>query len=193
MQTTSLLPSYAELTDVLNKTHVNSNAAQVHGLLCGFICGIPEGKNKIWEEVIFGSNSKKNKETSEILQQLYETSYHQLSEFSFEFSLLLPDDDENINLRAEALGSWCQGFLTAIEYSKIPLQEQEEGSNEITEALDDLTEIAQIDFDEITTNEEDETAYFELTEYVRLTILMIFQELNSHPLENEEPDGSAQQ
>ena len=28
-----------------------------------------------------------------------------------EFELMLPDDDESLEARVEALGTWCQGFV----------------------------------------------------------------------------------
>jgi uncharacterized protein YgfB (UPF0149 family) len=43
--------------------------------------------------------------------------------------------------------------------------------------LDDITEISEINFGDIAENDEDESAYFELVEYVRLSVLMIFHEL----------------
>lgn len=182
MSETSNLPSYAEFADILQKIEPTCHFAQIHGLLCGFICGTSgESEPDLWDEVF--PNTKKSKKGETVLKQIYESAYHQLSEFSFEFNLLLPDDETDINIRAEALGLWCQGFLTGLELSKVSVTHPPEG--EVKEALDDIIEIAQINFGDIASNDEDETAYFELVEYVRLTVLMIFHELKS--------DGSEQQ
>jgi uncharacterized protein YgfB (UPF0149 family) len=165
-------PSYDELTQLLDKNLPNHNAAQTHGLLCGYICLNPEDPNPL--ATLFPKLKLKNK-TAATLKEVYEISFHQLNEFSFEFELILPDDECDINIRAEALGLWCQGFLTQIEKADPKLSNQI--SNEVAEALNDFTEIAKINFGEIATNEEDETAYYELAEYVRLSILMIYNEL----------------
>lgn len=171
----SSLPSYIELTNIFQKIQANSQTAQIHGMLCGYICATTGGEADFWEEIF--PNAKKNRKGHEILKQIYETTYHQLSEFSFEFNLLLPDDQVDINARAEALGLWCQGFLTALEQLHVSIQSRPQ--DEVKEALDDLIEIAKINFGDIATNEEDEAAYFELVEYVRLTVLMIFHELKT--------------
>jgi uncharacterized protein YgfB (UPF0149 family) len=168
------LPGYAEVTTALKKTPGRYNASQVHGLMCGLICAISAKDSTRWEGIL---GIAKDPEGLEVLQRLYETSYHQMSEFSFEFTLLLPSDKTEINKRAEALGLWCQGFLTGLEQGKVPIKNREPG--EVTEALDDFIEISQVNYDDTATTDEDETAYFELVEYVRLAALMVYQELRS--------------
>lgn len=175
MTTTPSLPSYTEVANALKKTPANFDAAQVHGLMCGLICATSGQAETHWEKLLFGSS--KSQKAKEILQELYENSYHQMSEFSFEFSLLLPDDNEDINQRAEALGLWCQGFITGLEQCKVPIQNRV--PDEVTEALNDIIEISQVNYGDIASTDDDETAYFELVEYVRLAALMIFQELKS--------------
>lgn len=184
MSTTPVLPSYTEVMDELKKSPVKYNASQVHGLLCGLLCSPSEQLHEKWEKILFGEKHLKNKAT---LEQLFEITHQQLSEFSFEFSLLLPGDDADINDRTEALGLWCQGFLTGLEHAKIPIQHRK--PSDITEALNDIIEISQVNFGDIADDEEDETAYFELVEYVRLAVLMIFQDLRS----NNSPTTTSEQ
>lgn len=169
MNQTPVLPNYVELTRVFEKIMPNCNVAQIHGLLCGTICanaGVDVDFIKLFPLL------KKSKKALSLLQQMYEVSYHELSEFSFQFSLILPTDSVDVNTRAENLGLWCQGFLTGL--GQVPATEV---SDEVNEALEDMLEISKINFNDISTNDEDETAYFELVEYVRLSILMIFHEL----------------
>jgi len=175
MTQTPSLPSYTDIADLLAAAKSHFHPAQVHGLLCGYICATSGKMDSPWEKQVLGKN--KDPASRELLQHLYEISYHQMSEFSFEFTLLLPEDNIDINLRTEALGLWCQGFLTGLEQSNIPLQNRE--ASDVTETINDLIEIAQVNYGGITNNEEDETAYFELVEYVRLGILMIFQDLKT--------------
>lgn len=172
----SSLPSYSELADALEKTKSTFNAAQVHGLLCGLICASAGDFDKgAWQKRILGT--KKNRQSVELLQQLQETSYHQMTDFSFEFSLILPEDSIDINARTEALGLWCQGFLTGLD--KSAKQIKQHGSEEMQDALNDIIEIAKVNYGDLTDNDEDEAAYFELVEYVRLAALMIFHEMKS--------------
>lgn len=170
---TSSLPSYDEIADLLLAAKSNFHPTEVHGLFCGHISGTSAKIDQSLEKLVLGNN--KNPEFREQLQQLYEISYHQMSEFSFEFTLLLPDDDSDINIRTEALGFWCQGFLTGLQQAKISIQNREE--SDVTETINDLIEIAQVTFGDIAGDDEDEMAYFELVEYVRLSVLLIFQDL----------------
>lgn len=187
MSDSSDILSYTDLSASFQKIEPNANIAQVHGILCGMLCGADESDHDLWP-VIF-PHAKKSKKGEGLLKQLYEATYHQLSEFSFEFRILLPEDETDINLRAEALGLWCQGFLLGLEHTQIPLQNHPK--EEVKEALDDIIEIAKITFGDIPTNDEDETAYYELVEYVKLSALMIFHELQvSHSEEMDNDDDT---
>jgi uncharacterized protein YgfB (UPF0149 family) len=179
MSQDSALPSYTELTSILQKIQPNCHVSQIHGLLCGYVCATSGEVFDLWDNIF--PSVKKNQKGAEVLKALYESTYHQLSEFSFEFAIILPEDDSDINFRAESLGLWCQGFLTGLEQSDISNRTQ--GDVELKEALDDIIEIAQLTFGDINSNDEDEAAYFELVEYVRLSALMIFHELKNDLVE----------
>jgi uncharacterized protein YgfB (UPF0149 family) len=183
MSTVPTLPSYTDIDDTLQNAPTTYNASQVHGLMCGLLCAFSDQMQTHWEKILFGSNKQQN---LEILEELYEKSYQQMNEFSFDFALLLPEDDIDINIRVEALGLWCQGFLTGLEHAKVPLKNRAPG--DVTEALDDFLEISQVSYGDLTQDEEDETAYVELVEYVRLAVLMIFHDLkgsDASGLDNE--------
>lgn len=176
MQTTQSLPSYTELTNALQKTQALTEAAETHGLLCGIICATQGELPYDWEKQVIGP--KPNPETSQLLQQAFDSSYQQISEFSLEFQLLLPSERTSLTNRTECLGLWCQGFLIGLN--------QREGLRELpfstdaAEALEDITEIAQINSEETfdnNDNEANETAYIELVEYIRLAILMLYYEM----------------
>lgn len=182
MSEMSPLPSYTDLTDALEKTQSPLHASEVHGLICGIICIAEGGAENQWETLVEGP--KKNKQSTELLRQLYTASFEEISQFSFEFALLLPETDTDINSRAECLGFWCQGFLTGLEQASTSIEERT--SEEVKDALNDLTEIAQVQYEDIASTDEDETAYFELVEYVRLVVLMIYHDLNTEAPPGEE-------
>ena len=166
------LPSYTEFNQALSKTAVNLHPSQVHGLLCGLLCGNPESE-PAWEEVIADlKDSSKSKRT---LQDLYEKSAKLLADFSFEFQLLLPSDSQSLRIRAEALTLWCQGFLTGLKLTQVPIENRPK--SEVTESINDLVEIAKMNFEDVVASEEDEAAYIELVEYVRMAVVMIYQDL----------------
>lgn len=170
------MPNYVELNRVLNKSSLKLHPSEVHGLICGILCSNKANKN--WEELIIGEEKEPAK-TYELLQNLYNISAKQLDEFLFEFQLLLPEDSQHLNQRAEALSLWCQGFLTGLQSGKKNLKR----SSDINEAINDVTEIAKMNYEDVVENEEDEAAYIELVEYVRMAIILIYQdrqELEGH-------------
>ncbi len=176
----SSLPNYAEVTQTLKSEETPFLPAQVHGYICGLLCATGGKIDNSWQNIVLGE--KINRSTRDLLQQIFEVSFHLISEFSFEFAILLPDDKADLNLRSEALGAWCQGFLAGLKQCKVPLEDRE--PSEITDTLNDIIEIAQVNYGDLKSNDEDENAYFELVEYVRLAVLMLFHEMKA-------PDGYA--
>jgi uncharacterized protein len=176
----SSLPTFAKLTTALGKTVLKLHPSQVHGLICGLICGNPYSTTA-WEELLTGNN--KSQYTHDLLQQLYDASAKQLSEFLFELELILPPDQKSLSERAEALSLWCQGFLTGLKLTSVPLVEREPG--ETTEAINDMIEIAKMDYEDLEGNEENEQAYTELVEFVRMAVILIYQDLRETEASNQ--------
>ena len=168
--TSLALPSYTELTNVLSNTTLKMHPSQVHGLICGILCGHADSKSA-WETLVTGG--KESKKTHEVLQHLYDASSKQLSDFLFEFQLILPMDSQVLPERAEALTLWCQGYLTGLKLVNIPIVNREQ--SEMTEAINDLIEIAKMNYEDVVASEEDEAAYVELVEYIRMAVILIYQ------------------
>lgn len=166
------LPTFAVLSRALDQTALKLHPSQVHGLICGILCGNPNSTSA-WEELVTGG--EETEKTHEVLQSLYDASAKQLKEFLFEFELILPSDTDALPARAEALTLWCQGVLTGFKLAGVPIIERE--ASETTEAINDLIEIAKMNYEEVIATEEDEAAYIELVEYVRMAIIYIYQDL----------------
>ena len=82
--------------------------------------------------------------------------------------------------RTRSLAQWCTGFLAGLGLGA-PLQAL---SEESSEALQDLQQIAQAGFsiqgddaDQEGLEEENEQAFFEIVEYVRVVTLILREEL----------------
>lgn len=166
------LPNYRVLDQALNKTSLKLHPSQVHGLVCGILTGDTTGTTA-WEELVTGG--EETPKAHEVLQELYDTSAKQLAEFLFEFQLVLPSDSEQLPVRAEALTLWCQGFLTGLKLVQIPIVDRE--ASEMTEAINDIIEIAKMNYEDVVASEEDEAAYVELVEYVRMAVILIYQDI----------------
>lgn len=164
------LPKYSELAQALNNTTLKLHPSQVHGIVCGILCD--DKKNLPWEDLITGAQDPDN--THQVLRELYMASSKQLDEFLFEFQLILPQDSIELPERAEALTLWCQGFLTGLKFVEIPISGR--SPNDTTEAINDIIEIAKMNYEDVVASEEDEVAYTELVEYVRMAVILIYQD-----------------
>jgi uncharacterized protein YgfB (UPF0149 family) len=166
----------------LNQTSTETPASEVHGIVCGVISGNSNSKAK-WEELITGPDVAG--EIHEMLQNLFTVTAKQLDDYLFDFQLLLPGDSEALPLRAEALTLWCQGYLTGLKLAEVQLSGRSEG--EVTEAINDIIEIAKMNYEDVMASEEDEAAYTELVEYVRMAAILIYQNLHE---QNEKTGAS---
>lgn len=181
MKNNALL-EFDHLSKMLLETSSKPHPSQVHGIISGLLCGEAGGDTTAWESLVTGD--QENTQVHEILQALYHHSRAQLVDFSFEFNLILPEDNASLAERAEALTLWCQGFLTGLKLSGVPIEGRDE--SELTEGINDLIEIAKMNYEQVVEAEEDEHAFAELVEYVRMVVIFVFQELTGSLRDDEQ-------
>jgi uncharacterized protein YgfB (UPF0149 family) len=100
---------------------------------------------------------------------------------------LLPDDDTPLAMRADALSQWCQGFLYGLGSGTTG--DPAEVSVEAAEIIRDFTEITQVGVDADEQTEDNEVAFAEVLEFVRVGVQLLFVELA--PARGEEPAPGA--
>jgi len=179
-------PSYQDLNAALEQAHANVSASEAHGILCGFICADKEMTDDSWIELILGSQQALQQVSPQILEKnrvlllkLHEIALTKLQNIEFDFSLLLPDDDTALAPRSEALSHWCQGFIIAITRSGIVIENCV--SEDARDALKHLLEISKLNPDAVEiSDDEEERAYNEVMEYVRVAVLMVYTEIANH-------------
>jgi uncharacterized protein YgfB (UPF0149 family) len=112
----------------------------------------------------------------DLIVELLETTVQQLDDEELGFDLWLPDDDEALEERTISLARWCAGFLAGLASGG----QFDSLSEEALEAIDDLQQIGRAELtapggvDE--DSEDDEEAFFEIAEYVRVVALMMREE-----------------
>ncbi len=157
--------------------------AECHGVLCGMICG-ETGKSA--SDYLAHLESlqlldEPGMALHDVLVEAFDSTLQQLEDADMRFALWLPDDEEPLPDRTDALAQWCTGFLAGLGLrGSLP-----DMSEEATEALDDLQQIARaayaaVDDDDGESSEdeeEDEKAFTEIVEYVRVVTLMMREEL----------------
>jgi uncharacterized protein YgfB (UPF0149 family) len=115
------------------------------------------------------------------LSELHQWTLGQMNDPFGGFQLLLPDDDDDLGERTDALATWCLGFVYGLAAGGI--SEESELPEDTKELLMDFIEISRAgndlgdQDDDSASDEEDELAFMEIVEYVRTGVLLINEEL----------------
>ena len=169
---------YHDVAEALRRASISVDAADCHGLLCGLICAAGFAEQKIWVAEIFEAYDPKDLPQAEayrLLQRLYEETLINLNSPELDFELLLPDDEDPLCERTESLANWCGGFVSGLGIGGLPAQDQL--SDDVAELVGDLSQISRVDFDLDDPDEEEQFAFEEVVEYVRVGVLFVHEEL----------------
>jgi uncharacterized protein YgfB (UPF0149 family) len=114
------------------------------------------------------------------LADLFEAAGLQLADEDMGLQLWLPDDEEPLEFRTHALAQWCNGFLASIGSGRD--ERLQTLSDEAGEALADLREIAlaeveSVEPDDEANLEDEEQAFAEIVEYIRVVVLTLREDL----------------
>lgn len=172
--------SYNLCSRALARARAELGAAECHGLLCGLLCGVDEQAPQRWLEEVLGPGGKLHRDRDEcrgeLLRVLTDT-VRTLCSGQCNFVPLLPDDDTGLGLRSEALADWCSGFLYGIG-SASDLEARL--SKDALEVLSDFSEVTRLSGD-AEESEASEADYSEIVEYMRVGVMLIFEELRGAP------------
>ena len=173
--------SHDELEQKLRAASAEGSASEAQGLLAGIICAAGKSTPELWLAHLLGENtlSAAATEVSEQLTRLHADILRQFNDDAFGFNLMLPDDDAPLSLRTEALSQWCSGFLYGLALGGV--REDVEMPENVSEVMKDFYEISHARFAYEATDDADETAYMEIVEYVRMSVLLLHEELQPVP------------
>jgi uncharacterized protein YgfB (UPF0149 family) len=160
--------------------------AESHGLLCGLVCR--ESSHTAGDYLQHLSAMRLVIEPGdalhEALTEAWRSTVAQFEDEEFGFTLWLPDDDEPLEERTVALARWCSGFLAGLGSGG----QLDALSEEAREAIGDLQDIARAELSappgDGPESEEDETAFAEIVEYVRVVALVLREDFRG-PQANE--------
>ena len=173
------LPDYDQVNDALQGVPCEFDAAEFHGQLCGLLCTCDRLQLHDWLMVSLPESdpASLSPASHELFQVLLDHGQAALSSEDFGFQLLLPDDTAGLAARLEALANWCQGFLFGISHAGVTDIQALPG--ELPEIVEDFLNISRAEDFELENEEEDEAAYMELVEYVRVGVQLFREELRS--------------
>lgn len=170
------LPDYVATKQALTSADAVASTSESHGLLTGLFCSgkVNDVTAETWAKSSVG-DIEKNQSAMTTLQSLFEVTHQKLETMDFSFELLLPSDDDALDLRAQELGAWCVGFMHGLQLGQVDLSKQY--TQDCQDALERITDIAQIDYENVKFEEGDEDSYLNIVEYVRLAVLVVYMEI----------------
>jgi uncharacterized protein YgfB (UPF0149 family) len=154
--------------------------SEAHGVLCGLLCGGAPEAEALWlgqlapePDAAAGIDAGDAAEAQRALSGLARETREAIEDSELGFQLLLPDDSRPLAERALALYDWVRGFLYA--WGTLAPQAQEP-SAEVREVIEDFTDITRMDLQELDDDDQNEEAFAEVSEFVRIAAILIHQE-----------------
>ena len=147
--------------------------AELHGGLCGFLCAGGAPRPGRWLAQLCIDDDGLAPAAYDDLDRLRIATQSLLDDPDLRFQPYLPDDDVDMPSRVRTLAEWSAGFLGGFGLTGVG--EREGLSGDAGDALRDLDRIAHFGY-EAGEDEEDELAFAEILEYVRVAVLLLHQE-----------------
>ena len=166
---------FQDFEDVLATAGSLADAAEAHGSLCGALCTVSPYRMQDWVNEILPDGTALSDESAAMLERVFTATANSFGEQGMEFEPLLPDDEQPLNGRANALALWCSGFLYGLGSGHI--SDLEALNGDVGEIVRDFTEISRATGDDADADESNEQAYAELVEFIRVAAQVVFEEL----------------
>lgn len=166
---------FQDFEDVLAAAGSMADAAEAHGSLCGALCSVAPYKMQDWINEILPDGAALTDESAAMIERVFSATAASFGAQGMEFEPLLPDDEQPLNGRADALALWCTGFLYGLGTGQI--SDLEALNGEVGEIVRDFTEISRATGDDAEADESNEQAYAELVEFIRVAAQVVFEEL----------------
>lgn len=163
-----VLPDQDALFEEIRSAALAVDPSELHGSLCGYLCGDGHSDRGDWLQQL-ALDPANAIEPEGALDRLYLATHQQLDAQDFDFVVLLPDDAQPLDTRADALVAWCRGFLGGFGLAG-PVSTAL--SEDATEALEDIGRIAASSLS-YEGDEADEEALAEIVEFVRVAALLL--------------------
>ena len=185
---------FDELANHLLEQGLEASPSLLHGCLSGVLAaGAPLQAEFGLDALCQSLDLVLHGELAGRVMQLYTVTAAALQDDEFTFHPLLPEDDEDIAERTEAMANWCKGFLAGFAQMSAAADKLGGLSQDSSEVLTDIAAMAQAAVDdggEEGAEESSEESYMELVEYLRFAVLNVFTESQaSSPDRKPPPDG----
>lgn len=174
---------YEALDTALRQAGSSWNAAQAHGLMTARLAILGAGADTgivapLFDGAVPGEAERSAAEA--LLAAELNATRRALAERLSEFSPLLPDDGDPAERRTAAIAHWSEGFLHGLvasgERQSAVLRERL-AAEPVADIIKDMLELTRATADEGEWQEEEEQAYAEVVEYLRVAAQLVYEEL----------------
>ncbi|EQC00966.1 YecA family protein [Photorhabdus temperata] len=165
------LPDYQSFDEILHQQSVALTAAEMHGLISGLLCG--GNRDSSWQALVHdlaNDGLAFSRPLAQQLRELREITFESLDDSHFAFHLLLPDEEDNVFERADALAGWVNHFLLGLGVAQPKFTDKKE----VSEIVGDLRNIGLLGYEEGEDQEELAQALEEVLEYVRVAAQLCY-------------------
>ena len=179
---------YIQIESALVLSGIEISASEVHGTIVGAIANhMKSGQSPDLLRLVEPNadpNDGRFAQLSETLYDLYRENSGFLLEGKEGFNLLMPDDDESINARAEALASWSRGYILGLLYNEaFSIDQLPDNGPEIVRDIMQIAEAAAGSDNE----QEEGWALAELEEYIKVGCQLVFEFIYSQRASDAPP------
>ena len=168
---------YFKLENTMQEAEADYSASEAQSIACGMLAVNIAADKISWVQLIFGEISADDTqiEAIKLIGELHAQCKSQMQDPNLAFELLMPDEEESLKLRVTALQEWCNGFLLGVSLSGI--NDHKKLPEDTRELLADFTEIGTTGNFDLEDEAASEEALAEISEYVRIGVLLINEEL----------------
>ena len=173
---------YSEIDLLRRKANVAIDISEYHGTISAYLCCDAFQEDDLLPKEVSFDSSSVSVQIIEFKHALYELISETINSFNdteMRFYPFLPPDSEKLSIRAHSLSIWCQGFIDALGtfISERRLTINQSDQTFIGEIIEDFSQISTLSKTAVESGNEEELAYFEVVEFVRVGTQLVYEEL----------------
>ena len=173
---------YSEIDLLRCKANVAIDISEYHGTICAYLCCDSFQEDDLLPKEVNFDGRSVSVQIIEFKHALYELISETINSFNdteMSFYPFLPPDSEKLSIRAHSLSIWCQGFIDALGtfISERRLTINQSDQTFIGEIIEDFSQISTLSKTAVESGNEEELAYFEVVEFVRVGTQLVYEEL----------------
>lgn len=173
------LPDFSHVEQALYRVDADYSAPECHGAACGMLALNSEADEGTWLSFVLPAGDMSDylyQETRDLLHDLFQAAHAQLNDSGLNLELFIPDEEQPLSERFQAIQKWCQGLALGVAASGI--KSLDDLSADSREWFEDAIKIGSSgDYEVEDGDDEAEQAVSEIYGFLSVGILMMNEEM----------------